>query len=396
VIIQSALDRLTRALIVSIGIGSVLFSVLGVPGIIEQHNYLNPVFSFVMIAVFCGLPPVMALIAFTTPVRVLRILAGVHAVTSLIFLVLWVPLMTQPEGMAGGGLPWIVNTIAVASSLSAIALPFLGAWAYMVVVTAVSGVMRYLTFGAADPSQAIQDSIMIFLLSGFMMALIQLSLRAGSDQDAAAALEQSAAAASGQQAALERRRSRYNAATRDEVVLALETAIRNTPESRDRARETAVLTLRKLETGESMAPVTMTMPLDELDKNLRTAAVGAGISYAFSQGADDTELDVPIEVGDALVGALTEAMENSIRHGNHRGLRTTVRSVRATRLDRGIEIIIKDDGPGFNPSRVGVDRLGMRLNILERIAAQPGARASIDSVRGRGTTVTLEWNEAAQ
>jgi len=145
-----------------------------------------------------------------------------------------------------------------------------------------------------------------------------------------------------------------------------------------------------------MAPVTMTMPIDELDKNLRTAAVAAGISYAFSQGADDPELEVPIEVADALVGALTEAMENSNRHGNHRGLRTTVRSVRATRLERGIEVIVKDDGPGFNPSRIGVDRLGMRLNILERMGAQPGTRASIDSVRGRGTTVTLEWNESAQ
>lgn len=393
---QSALDRLTRILVLSIGIGSVLFSVLGVPGIIEQHNYLNPVFSFAMITVFCGLPPVMALLAFSIPVRVLRILAGVHAVSTLAFLALWVPLTTQPDGLVGGGLPWIVNTIAVATSLSAIALPFIGAWMYMVVVVAVSGVVRYFTFGDADASQAIQDSIMIFLLSGFMMALIQLALKAGRDQDAAAALEQDAAAASGQQAALERRRSRYNAATRDEVVLALENAVRNTPESRERARESAVLTLRKLETGESMAPLAMTMPVDELDKNLRTAAVAAGISYAFSQGADDDELEVPIEVADALVGALTEAMENSNRHGNHRGLRTTVRSVRATRLDRGIEVIVKDDGPGFNPSRIGVDRLGMRLNILERMGAQPGARASIDSVRGRGTTVTLEWNESAK
>ncbi len=393
---QSALDRLTRILVVSIGIGSVLFSVLGVPGIIEQHNYLNPVFSFAMIVVFCGLPPIMALVAFSAPVRVLRILAGVHALSALAFLALWVPLMTLPDALNGGGLPWIVNTIAVATCLSAIALPFIGAWAFMVLVTVVSGVVRYLTFGSADASQAIQDSIMIFLLSGFLLALIQLSLRAGREQDAAAALEQDAAAASGQQAALERRRSRYNAATRDEVVLALETASRNTPEAREQARQSAVLTLRKLETGESMAPVAMTMPLDELDKNLRTAAVAAGISYAFSQGADDTELEVPIEVGDAMVGALIEAMENSNRHGEHRGLRTTVRSVRATRLDRGIEVIVKDDGPGFNPSRVGVDRLGMRLNILERMGAQPGARASIDSVRGRGTTVTLEWNESAK
>lgn len=393
---QSASDRVVRILVVSIGIGSVLFSILGVPGIIEQHAFLNSVFSFAMIIVFCGLPPVMALVAFSAPVRVLRVLAGVHALSSLIFLALWVPLMTEPAAMDGGGLPWIVNTIAVATSAAAIALPFAGAWAYTLVVTGVSGFVRYVTFGSADVSQTIQDSIMIFLLSGFMMALIQLTLRAGRDQDAAAALEQQAAALSGQQAALERRRSRYNAATRDEVVSALETALRDTPEAHERARESAVVTLRKLQTGESMAPLEMTMPLVELDRNLRTAAVAAGISYAFSQSADDTELVVPIEVGDALVGAVMEAMENSIRHGNHRGLRTTVRSVRATRLERGIQVIIKDDGPGFNPNRVGVDRLGMRLNILERMSSQPGASAVIDSDRGRGTTVTLEWNETGK
>jgi two-component sensor histidine kinase len=393
---QSASDRVVRILVLSIGIGSVLFSVLGVPGIIEQHNYLNPVFSFAMIVVFCGLPPVMALMAFSAPVVVLRGLAAALALSALVFLALWVPLMSEPDAMVGGGLPWIVNTIAVATSAAAIALPFVGAWVYALVATAVSGVVRYITFGSPDASQAIQDSIMIFLLSGFLMALMQLTLRAGRDQDAAAAVELEAAAISGQQAALERRRSRYNAATRDEVVAALELASRNTPETRERARDSAVLTLRKLETGEAMAPLLMTMPLDELDRNLRTAAVAAGLSYAFSRSADDSELEVPIEVGDALVGALTEAMENSNRHGNHRGLRTTVRSVRATRLERGVQVVVRDDGPGFNPNRIGVDRLGMRLNILERMSAQAGASANIDSAPGRGTTVTLEWNEAAQ
>lgn len=391
---QSASDRVTRILIVSIGIGSVLFTVLGVPSIIEQHAFLNPIYSFTVIAIFSGLPPVLALLAFSVPVRVLKIFMGAHALATLVFLVLWVPMMQQ-GALAGGGLPWIINTIAVASSAAAIALPFIGAWVYMVVLTALCGVVRYLTYGSADPLQAIQDSIMIFLLSGFMMALMQLTLRAGREQDAAAEIEQQAAALNGQQAALERRRSRYNAATRDEVVAALELAARNTLESREQARANAVLTLSKLQTG-GEAPLVMTMPLDELDKNLRTAAVAAGISYAFSKGADDDDFEVPIEVADAFVGAMTEAMENSNTYGNHRGLRTTVRTVRAARTDEGIEVVVKDDGPGFNPSRVGVDRLGMRLNILERMGAQPGGSARIDSVRGRGTTVTLEWKEPAK
>jgi two-component sensor histidine kinase len=393
---QTASDRVVRILIVSIGIGSVLFTVLGLPAIIEQHAFLNPVFSIAMVVAFCGIPPVAALVAFRAPVRVLRILAVGHITASLLLLAFWVPAMTDPTALNDGDLPWLINTVTVATSIAAIALPPIWAWVYLVVVTLTSGVVRFITFGSPDPLQALQDSIMLFILSGFLLALVQLALLAGRQQDAAAALERDAAAAGGQQAAIERRRSRYNAATRDEVVAALELASRNTVESREAAREAAVLTLRKLQAGESLAPVAMTIPIDELDTQLRTAAVAAGVSYAFSQSADDEPLDVPIEVSDALVEATTEAMENSIRHGAHRGGRTTTRSVRASRLPHGVEIIVKDDGPGFNVRRVGVDRLGVRLRILERVNSQPGAAASVDSVRGRGTTVSLEWNEGAK
>jgi len=393
---QSASDRVVRILVVSIGIGSVLFTVLGLPAIIQQHAFLNPVFSIVMVVAFCGIPPVMALIAFQAPVRVLRLLAIGHVAVSLLLLAFWVPAMSDRTALVDGDLPWLINTITVATSIAAIALPPIGAWVYLVVVTLTSGVVRFITFGSPDPSQAIQDSIMLFVLSSFLLALVLLALLAGREQDAAAALERAAAAASGQQAALERRRSRYNAATRDEVVAALELASRNTVESREAAREGAVLTLRKLQAGESLAPTAMTIPIAELDTQLRTAAVAAGISYAFSQSADDGPLDVPIEVSDALVEATTEAMENSIRHGGNRGSRGTTRSVRAARLPHGVEVIVKDDGPGFNVRRVGVDRLGVRLNILERVNSQPGAEAVVDSISGRGTTVTLTWNESAQ
>ena len=51
-------------------------------------------------------------------------------------------------------------------------------------------------------------------------------------------------------------------------------------------------------------------------------------------------------------------------------------------------------GRGFNPRRVPLDRLGIRLNILQRLNSQPGCSAAVVSARGRGTTVTLEWNES--
>ena len=86
--LPSALDRVTRTLIVSIGIGSVLFTLLGLPTIIRQHSTLQPVFSIAAVVLFCGLPPVMALLSFRVEVPVLRVLAGVHAVVTLVLLAL--------------------------------------------------------------------------------------------------------------------------------------------------------------------------------------------------------------------------------------------------------------------------------------------------------------------
>jgi hypothetical protein len=390
---QSAYDRVVRILVVSVGVGSVLFTLLGVPGILEEHGHLNPVFSYPTIAVFCGLPPLMALVAFRAPVRALRVLAIVHAVSSLAFLVLWVPSITDPGFFAGRGLPWLINTIAVATCEAAIALPFLISWAYMLVVAIASGLVRFMTFADPNPAQAVQDTIMMLLLSGFLMALIQLTLRAGSEQDIAAAEAQDEATATAARSALDRQRARYNDATRDEVVLALDTAVQNSYEARLTAGELASTSLRKLDPLTRQTALAVTTPVAELDVALRTVAVGEGISYAFSQTADEQELEIPTEVADALVVAATEAMRNSIQHADRRG-RTTARTVRATRLPQGVEIIIRDDGRGFNPGRIGVDRLGVRLSILERVNALPGAHADIVSTRGRGTVVTLIWKAA--
>ena len=391
---QSALDRVIRILVVSIGVGSVLFTLLGLPGIIEQHAFLNPIYSIVMIVVFCGLPPAMALVAFRAPVRLLRILAGVHAASTLVFVALWVPFMSPPNALEGQGLTWITNTIAVATSLGALALPFVGAWVYMLVITVLSAVVRFITFGSPDPSQAFQDAVMALLISGFMMALLQLTLLAGREQDAAAAAAQEVAAQNAAKASIGRQQTRYHALTRDEVVAALYTASHNTPDSREVARQSAIQLLQKLNEPATAGPVLATIPVTELDVQLRTAAVAQGISYASSGGTEDGPLEVPIEVGDALVEATNEAMRNSNRYADKRDGIPAHRTVRATRLLHGIEIVIKDNGRGFNPRRVGVDRLGVRLNILERVNSQPGASADVLSVRGRGTTVTLEWNES--
>ena len=390
---QSALDRMVRILAASIGVGSVLFTLLGLPAILAQHAILNPVYSVVAAVFFCGLPPIIGVLSLRVPIRTLRLLAAIHAAGTLVLVALWVPAMTDPDGLSGGALPWIIATITVAAVEAAMAVPFLFAWSYMLLIAGASGIVRFITFKSPDASQAIQDAIYVVLISGFLMALVQLTLLAGREQDAAATAARELATATAAAETLERQRTRFNALTRDDVIQTLRAAMQNTREYREYAGGNAVRTLQKMDAYRVDAPIAATVPVVDLDLQLRTAAVAHGVSYASSLGSGDLPLVLPLDVADALSEAMTEAMRNSNRHADRRDGRGVRRTVRVERQVGGVQVIVRDDGRGFNPARIALDRLGVRLSILERVNALPGATATIVSARGRGTAVTLEWTD---
>lgn len=390
---RSAFDRVIRTLVISVGVGSVVFTLLGLPGIVEQYGYLNPAYAVTAIAVFCGLPPLMAVLSFRAPADLLRVLAGVHAGSSVLFLAFWIPAMQIPR-LPGTQLPWIINTITVATTMVAIALPFLSAWVYLFTMATISGFVRYLSYGGADPSVAFQDSVMIVLISGFMMALVQLTLRAGREQDNAAFAAQEAAAAAAASETLERQRTRYHAFTHDDVLATLLAASQDGARPSGVTKRSARRALEKMDQFRDDVPVPGWLTLSELETQLRTAAAAAGLPLqsTLSSGTGG-DLRIPVEVCDALTEAQTEAIRNSLRHGNWPDGRAVHRQARASEKAGTIEVVIADDGRGFNPRRVRIDRLGVRLSILQRVNSQPGGVASILAARGAGTIVTLRWTE---
>jgi len=391
---RSAYDRVVRTLVISVGIGSLFFTLLGLPGIIDQYALLNQSYSITLIAIFCGLPMLMGLIAFSTPVSILRVLAIFHAASAIVFLVLWVPAMNVTV-IPDGALPWLINMITVAACEAAIALPFLSTWIYVLVAAAVSGVVRFITFGDPDPSMAIQDSIMIVLISGFMIALLQLTVRAGREQDAAARVAQDSAAANAAAETLERQRTRYHAFTHDDVLATLLAASQDGPATHEVTRRSALRAIEKLDQFRDDAPSASSVAVAGLDEHLRGAALAVGVPYESTLSSPLTlPLELPVEACDALTEALTEAMRNSVRHSAWSDGRPVERIATAKRTATGVRIVIRDDGKGFNPRTVGLDRLGVRLSILQRVNSQPGGHAAIVSARGQGTTVTLDWSAA--
>jgi signal transduction histidine kinase len=117
-----------------------------------------------------------------------------------------------------------------------------------------------------------------------------------------------------------------------------------------------------------------------------------GLTVHLEIGAG-TGSAVPARVITAISNAAREALSNVAAHA--RTGEAWVR-VRLTALEGDgeipcrLQVIVRDRGAGFDPTRVDRTRLGLRRSIAER-TADCGGQASIWSEPGRGTVVSLCW-----
>jgi signal transduction histidine kinase len=84
----------------------------------------------------------------------------------------------------------------------------------------------------------------------------------------------------------------------------------------------------------------------------------------------------------AVSGATREALRNTLKHGD-----TTRASLRVEERGRGIAVVARDHGRGFDPTK-SAKGFGIRESLMARMAAV-GGRAEVASAPGRGTQVTL-------
>ena len=107
---------------------------------------------------------------------------------------------------------------------------------------------------------------------------------------------------------------------------------------------------------------------------------------------DSIRVEYDIEDSQFSMPSLTlqPMVENAIRHGVRVCEEGIVRVV--TRLKDGYhEIIIQDNGCGFDPEKINEDdgaHIGIR-NVRERLQSMCGGSLTVDSVIGEGTTVTI-------
>jgi signal transduction histidine kinase len=95
------------------------------------------------------------------------------------------------------------------------------------------------------------------------------------------------------------------------------------------------------------------------------------------------EVALDDDAAQALVAAAREAMVNAAKFGGG-----SVVDVYAEAGADGVEVFVRDRGPGFEPGAVATDRRGVRESIIGRMERH-GGRALIRSRPGEGTEVEL-------
>jgi signal transduction histidine kinase len=96
----------------------------------------------------------------------------------------------------------------------------------------------------------------------------------------------------------------------------------------------------------------------------------------------DPAIELERDDAAAVYFVCLEALQNVAKHGEA----TTSAHVQLSVADGDLVVTVSDDGPGFDPGRVGASR-GL-LNMADRAGAL-GGELTVDAVPGGGTRITM-------
>ena len=127
------------------------------------------------------------------------------------------------------------------------------------------------------------------------------------------------------------------------------------------------------------------LPFSLLLQHARRVAPAA--FAVFDVDSDRAEaVALPPAAADAVLAAIVEAMDNSVRHAGDAG-----RSLTAVALGPdGVQVVVADDGVGFVAAPALASGRGLHLAVVERMRAVDG-RAEVVSAPAAGTRVIISW-----
>jgi signal transduction histidine kinase len=384
---------ISRALIEIVASRSVAFFGLAfgaqtVPVALDQAKYANDTwFLAVGAALFGSL--VLAVIASIIK-RWVRAANAIVLVAFLVALITW-PIGLTDDHWTSPDRPWLWFLVTVATAAAAIALPVWMATFYLLLAPLLYGIIRSSASGGdVHPALASLDVIYAVILGGAVLIIVTMLRGAAAAVDAAQATALSRYVDAVREHATEVERVQVDSIVHDSVLTTLLSAGKaDTPESKAMAARMAQDAIGHLQRE------TSTTTVDAGDVTVAALADRIGLAASTLSSIIDVRIvsigdgAIPAAAAEALYSASLQAMVNSLQHaGDGDGVTHWV--LVTSQADGSVLIEVGDTGRGFSMEEIPVERLGLRVSIIDRVS-NAGGSVEVDSVPGEGTAIRLLW-----
>jgi signal transduction histidine kinase len=263
-------------------------------------------------------------------------------------------------------------------------------WAYfsLVIFPVVWLILETSPDGGGTPfNLAIQNSLYAFFFSTVLVVMTMVLRDRATEVDEQNAIAVSAILERTRAEVSSRERAIFNSIMHDKVLTALEKASKAVKEkAKTQAAAAADEAIGRLSRE---ADRTINQPenvsLQLMEEPLLEAITRSEPSFKVSSTGSST-LQMPFQVASAIYEATVLAVANSTTHAP----KATERKVRMRLSQRGIKIVVSDNGKGFRMSNVHKTALGVRWTIFKRLESL-GVKASLETKPGKGTTWIFEW-----
>ncbi|WP_174843128.1 hypothetical protein [Cryobacterium sp. TMT1-62] len=386
---QSSTERLARLLYGALGPTALVFGLLCLGTVLEQAWKPQRSWSVAAWLLIFGLPMLLAVLSRRVPLRVLRVIALAEGALFVLLLMFWLTERAEPLP-AGADIPWAITLTGVPVMAVAVTTRDRAAWAYLVLVCTMSGLLRAAT--STDPSPVlvgVEDGLYSFLLLSMLVGLTTMARRSAGKVDQAATIARVQLVDRADRLARKRERLTIDALVHDSVISTLLMAGRGGTPVPVLSRHAAD-TLVRLDALRAPLPEP-SMPGPQVTRRLEQLVAELAPDAQITSNLPGT-LRVPALAVTALLGAVGEALRNSVAADVQEPVRSPVaRTLTVASYQGGIRVAVNDDGVGFDPARVPAERLGIAQSIIGRMERLSGGAAAVRSRPGVGTEVVVSW-----
>lgn len=379
-------NRVVRMLARLVSVGYLAYLALLTPAIIAESARMDPWWPPIAVVTVFGLGLLPGVLSFRTDTRLMRATAAAAAVAFLIAAATWWMAWTGPD-LDPGDAFWLAAFPGLASLAALIAWPLSLAAAYLVLVCGGTSVIVTAARGGSAISLLPSEIAFGIMFCALYFGGAAMAIRTVKLLDSTTEKTYRAAAAAAAQRARTVERERIDALIHDNVLSTFLAAGRGQPQTV--VGPLAASTLAELNALQSRTGADELFSVEEAITHLRNSAAEADDRAAFdvSRMAAAHPEKLPADDIRTVGSALAEALRNSRRHAGINARRAVTVQLSGDVLS----IDVVDDGAGFDLSAVPPHRLGIAVSIIGRMKSLPGGSASVQSTRGSGTRVHLEW-----